>query len=121
MLPLRHDPLVHLRRADGSGEAEVFEEGAEGCAAEEIGGWYDGATRTGELLVLLTPIDLHAIGAEGVRWWTKRDSWDGMRNVRVDSNGGVIKGEALALDDDWTPFEVDLRSGAVKGGSYLEH
>jgi hypothetical protein len=89
-------------------------------AVEEIGAGYDGAIRIGELLILQTPTDLDAIGAEGVRWRTRQISWDGMRNVRLDSNGRVIRGEAWSLNDDWTPFEVDLHSGAVKGGSYLE-
>lgn len=90
-------------------------------AVEEIGGCYDDAITIGELLVLSTGTDLRAIGREGVRWRTKRISWDGIRNLRLDSNGGVIEGEAWSpFGDDWTPFEVDLHSGAVKGGSYLE-
>jgi len=51
------------------------------------------------------------------RWRTRRLSWDGMRNLAV--NGLVLSGEGYnPMDDDWTPFEVDLRDGSALGGSY---
>jgi len=40
-----------------------------------------------------------------------------MRNLGV--NGFVLSGGGYnPMDDDWTPFEVDLRDGSALGGSY---
>lgn len=57
------------------------------------------------------------IGRAGVEWSTRRISWDGVRNVRVD--GERLLGEACSPHDDgWISFEVCLRSGKATGGSY---
>lgn len=55
------------------------------------------------------------IGREGVIWHTRRLSWDGFRDVVV--TGNRITGSAIGLEDDWSPFEVDLVTGSSKGGS----
>jgi hypothetical protein len=59
-----------------------------------------------------------AVGSEGLRWRTRRLSWDGMRSVRL--NGAQIVGEAYSPIDDceWYAFEVDLTGGSATGGSY---
>ena len=50
-------------------------------------------------------------------WRTKRISWDGMQNVRIE--GDKILGEAFTpLENKWLPFSVDLYTGEVDGGSY---
>jgi hypothetical protein len=73
----------------------------------------------GDLLVFGTGVDFVAIGHEGIRWRTRRVSWDGMRNVNVAPSGRLIEGEAWSpLDDEWTRFEVDTNTGHVVGGSY---
>ena len=60
-----------------------------------------------------------ALGADGLQWRSRRFSWDGVRNVA--RSGGTLRGEAYApegADGAWYPFEVDLATGDVTGGSY---
>jgi len=60
-----------------------------------------------------------ALGPSGTAWRSRRISWDGMRNVTV--TGLVVRGEAYAPEGakgTWYPFEVDLPTGTVSGGSY---
>jgi len=63
-------------------------------------------------------ISFSAVGVEGLRWRSRRVSWDGFRSVHVE--GMRLKGEAWLPDDTWHPFELDLQSGEVVGGSYVE-
>jgi hypothetical protein len=50
-------------------------------------------------------------------WRTRRISWDGMRNVRIDND--TILGEAFTpMGDKWLPFSVNLYTGELQGGSY---
>jgi hypothetical protein len=57
-----------------------------------------------------------ALSAAGIRWRTRRISWDGMR--RISSAGSMIAGEAEDLDGTWRAFRVDLETGTASGGSY---
>lgn len=59
-----------------------------------------------------------ALGVDGWRWHSRRISWDGFRSVRVEEMR--LKGEAWFPEDTWHPFELDLDSGEVVGGSYVE-
>lgn len=87
--------------------------------AQEIGGAYTDAVALDDSLVLITPCELELHGPEGLRWRTKRISWDGLQSVQVDPIRAVITGEAWSpLDDSWSRFVVDLRTGDVTGGSY---
>jgi hypothetical protein len=56
------------------------------------------------------------IGADGLRWRTRRLSWDGTTEVAL--NGMRLRGQAANIDDTWVPFEVDVNTGEVTGGSY---
>ena len=57
--------------------------------------------------------------ANGVRWHTRRISWDGFEHLHVLESR--IEGMAWSpITDAWCPFEVDLQTGRTKGGSYLE-
>jgi hypothetical protein len=56
------------------------------------------------------------VGPEGMRWRTRRISWDGMMEVSLD--GKRLHGNALDLDDSWARFDVDIDTGEVTGGSY---
>jgi hypothetical protein len=52
-------------------------------------------------------------------WKTQRLSWDGMRDIRI--VGPRLLGQAWTPMNDneqWAPFEVDLRDGSSRGGSY---
>jgi hypothetical protein len=57
-----------------------------------------------------------ALCSEGIRWSSRRVSWEGMRNVKL--AGSTIVGEALDLDDTWREFSIDLATGVAVGGSY---
>jgi hypothetical protein len=60
-----------------------------------------------------------AVGPNGLQWRSRRLSWDGVRDVSV--SGHVLRGDAYAPegpDGAWYPFEVDLNTGDVTGGSY---
>ena len=51
-------------------------------------------------------------------WRTRRISWDGFRNIEIES--GCLRGEAWCFDDTWHVFSVALDSGKTSGGSYHE-
>ena len=53
-----------------------------------------------------------------VLWKSRRVSWDGFRNLRVED--GSIFGETWCFDDTWHSFSVDLLTGQASGGSYTE-
>lgn len=62
-------------------------------------------------------LSIEALGRHGVEWRTRRISWDGMRNVRID--GEKITGEAWdPTSSSWAPFSVDRQTGLVEGGSF---
>jgi hypothetical protein len=54
--------------------------------------------------------------ASGLKWKSRRLSWDGMRNVQVLDD--TIVGEGWRYDDTWYRFAVDLASGSAIGGAY---
>jgi hypothetical protein len=60
-----------------------------------------------------------ALGPSGWVWKSRRVSWDGLRDLHVD--GESISGKAWAPGDTWEPFEVDLNTGELVGGSYPAH
>lgn len=60
-----------------------------------------------------------ALGPKGKVWRSRRISWDGMRNLVL--AGEVIRGDAWAPegpDGAWYPFELEVMTGAVRGGAY---
>ena len=60
---------------------------------------------------------LEATDGERLLWRTRRLSWDGMMEVRVD--GERIVGHAYdPMNDEWTPFAVEIATGEAFGGSY---
>jgi hypothetical protein len=69
------------------------------------------------LLVTSNGVWLEAWDNSGLRWQSRRVSWDGMQNVRIDND--KVRGEAWSpFDDREYPFAVDLTTGTVEGGSY---
>ena len=53
----------------------------------------------------------------GIRWHTRRLSWDGFADVQLDRT--TLTGRAWnPVGGKWEPFEVDLESGRSQGGSY---
>jgi hypothetical protein len=70
-----------------------------------------------KLLILIGGTHIDAWESMGLRWRTRRISWDGMSDIRVENN--KLKGKAWSpIDDLDYPFEVDLATGFVEGGSY---
>jgi hypothetical protein len=62
-------------------------------------------------------IALARFGPKGMLWRTRRLSWDGFDELRIDA--GQLTGRAWSpLDDGWHAFRVDVRSGRSVGGSY---
>lgn len=60
---------------------------------------------------------LARLGPDGIVWHTRRLSWDGFDDLRID--GTKLTGLSWsAVDDSWKPFEVDIKSGRSTGGSY---
>ena len=70
------------------------------------------------LLIIGNGLWFEGIGASGRAWQSRRISWDGMRSLRWD--GLKLRGEAYSPMGlpDWLPFELDVASGTVEGGSY---
>lgn len=71
------------------------------------------------LVLLGNGLWFEALGSTGTAWRSRRVSWDGLRDVSLKE--GVVRGEAYAPegpDGRWYPFEVDVATGAVSGGSY---
>ena len=71
------------------------------------------------LVILSNGIDLEAWNENSRRWKTRRISWDGIWDLKIDR--GCVTGQAWdPFEDCETPFSVDLRTGDVEGGSYRE-
>jgi hypothetical protein len=68
-------------------------------------------------LILGNGLEFEALAASGTRWRSRRLSWDGVQNVRIE--GSALRGEAWNPgDDSWNEFTLDLESGDVVGGSF---
>jgi hypothetical protein len=68
-------------------------------------------------LIIGNGLWFEALAASGMSWRSRRLSWDGVRNVRIDDSR--LRGEAWnPVDDCWNEFTLDLQTGDVVGGSY---
>lgn len=57
------------------------------------------------------------LSANGVMWKSRRISWDGFSDLRLE--GERLTGKAWSpVEDAWLPFELDVRTGRADGGSY---
>lgn len=64
-------------------------------------------------------IALVRYGPAGLTWHTRRLSWDGFDDLRIE--GGLVVGGAWSpLDSAWLPFRVDLETGRAEGGSFSD-
>lgn len=69
--------------------------------------------------IFSSDLALARYAADGIRWHTRRISWDGFGQLSVDRD--AVTGFAWpAIDEDWYPFSVDVRTGKVTGGGYFE-
>ncbi|MDB4993805.1 MAG: hypothetical protein JWM74_1237 [Myxococcaceae bacterium] len=69
-----------------------------------------------ETMIFGNGLWFECVGREGLRWRTRRISWDGMMAVSLE--GERLHGNALDLDNSWSPFDVNIDTGEVTGGSY---
>ncbi|MBO9710689.1 MAG: hypothetical protein J7521_21005 [Caulobacter sp.] len=69
------------------------------------------------LFVLVDDCEVTALGRSGIKWRSRRVSWDGITEVHRD--GSVLKGLAHYPQElPPAPFEIDLMTGEATGGSY---
>ena len=69
-----------------------------------------------EIVIFGTYTEFVAIGKDGIKWESKRISWDGFQNLECDCK--TIKGEAWNVADVWMPFVLDLETGRHTGGAF---
>ncbi|HVJ92355.1 MAG TPA: hypothetical protein VM580_21290 [Labilithrix sp.] len=98
------------------GQAYVVEPAARSCV-RAFGGQIEHAFALADRTVFSNGLWLEATDGERLLWRTRRLSWDGMMDVRVD--GERIVGNAYdPMNDEWTPFSVEVANGEAVGGSY---
>ena len=68
------------------------------------------------MIIFGNGLGFDALGPSGWLWRTRRMSWDGMRNLRLEVP--ILTGEAWHYTDQWRPFTLHLATGKVIGGSY---
>jgi hypothetical protein len=59
---------------------------------------------------------LARLGPDGILWHSRRLSWDGIADLRMDDR--KVTGRAWKPNDTWHQFEVDLQTGKSVGGSF---
>jgi hypothetical protein len=64
--------------------------------------------------LLVGDIHLEFLGREGIVWRSKRISWDGISDVKVEEN--VVIGTGWEPEDTHFPFEVCMETGAILKG-----
>ena len=82
-------------------------------------GFIQGAMEVAEAqqLVLHDGVHLTLLGPQGVHWTSRRVSWDGIWELRVEN--GVVQGLSWdAINEIAVPFQVDLATGVARGGGY---
>lgn len=67
------------------------------------------------LFIFGTSIDFVAVGSKGRAWRSARIALDGIRSMKLEN--GMLTGEAYTLEDQWTPFSLDVASGEFTGGA----
>jgi hypothetical protein len=110
-----HPDARHVLVVSGG---QVYVVDPDGRSAEELGGMVASVIPIPERSALLLEegLWLSLIDPTGLRWRTRRLSWDGIRNLSVEAN--FIRGEGWRYDDTWHEFQVSLSTGDTKGGAY---
>ena len=70
------------------------------------------------LLLFASLTDVLAVRKTGIAWRSRRISWDGMRDMRIE--GSWLIGEAYSpiSHPSWRPFRVEVTTGRAEGGTY---
>jgi hypothetical protein len=72
---------------------------------------------THEIIVFADFTGVVAYGASGIKWKSRRISWDGIKNLRMENN--LLHGDSFGPQDDQAhPFSVDVKTGVTEGGSF---
>lgn len=104
-----------------SGQAYVIETRTH-VLIRELGGQISGifSVENPDGFVVTNGLWFEREGPEGMIWRTRRISWDGVLDVKVE--GKRINGLAVyPWAESPAPFKIDLDSGATTGGSYPPH
>jgi hypothetical protein len=73
-----------------------------------------------ELLVIADDCEVAALGQSGLKWRSRRVSWDGISELK--RIGRSLHGLAYDIHDQPpVPFAIDLETGQATGGSYQVH
>jgi hypothetical protein len=73
-------------------------------------------------LVLQNETDLTIIEADGTYWDTERISWDGLAEIKIESN--LVTGQSydpMDHTDEWSRFTYDIDTRILIGGSYPKY
>jgi hypothetical protein len=97
---------------------EIYVVDPEGKSAQELHGMVNSVTPIPERSALLFDelVRLSLIDSRGLKWRTRRLSWDGIRDLSVAAD--VVRGAGWRYDETWHQFEVSLDTGDAKGGAY---
>jgi hypothetical protein len=68
-------------------------------------------------LIISNGLWFEAFDPERTIWKSRRLSWDWLRDVEREGLKVTGKGSS-PMGPKWTPFELDLETGEVRGGSY---
>lgn len=70
-----------------------------------------------DMFVIADDYGVTALGKSGVKWRSRRVSWDGI--IQLEKKGMSLHGLAYNIDDlPPVPFIIDLETGHASGGSY---
>ena len=85
---------------------------------EHFGGQIEQAIEIADLNAILIGNGLwfELIGPNGNLWKSRRISWDGMAELRIDNL--ELFGRSWSPENRWYDFSLNLVDGAVTGGSY---
>ncbi|MDI1241523.1 MAG: hypothetical protein PSX80_06340 [bacterium] len=83
---------------------------------ESFGGDFVSLVQIPEKSMLLfgSSIDFEAIGPTGRLWRSRRISWDGIKDIKL--NAETLTGEEWSYEDIWIPFSLDINTGRHTGG-----
>lgn len=71
-----------------------------------------------DVVVLATDCEVTAIDSHGVRWCSRRISWNGIHDLRFAVDEKTVHGNAERYNGEMMAFEIDVRTGEARGGSY---
>ncbi len=110
--PNRRDLIVISRGTGYVVDPEVRKgEGSFGCG-------YTASLANQDVVLFATDCDVTAIDSHGVRWCSRRISWDGIHDLRFTADQTVVHGNAAHYSSELMLFEIDVRTGEARGGSY---